>query len=444
MKLTIDAFRAVLQSRPAPPRFWIAYSGGLDSHVLLHLCARLERVSRVPALTAVHVHHGLQANADAWAVHCKQTCQDLNIPFLLIKVDASARPGESPEEAARNARYRAILSQLAPGEIVLTAQHRDDQAETLLLQLMRGAGLAGLAAMPECSELGPGLLMRPLLSYSRQELQAYAEQFNLRWVDDPSNLSMDHDRNYLRHRIIPLLAHRWPGVKKALSRTANHCAEAQRLLGDWSADLCQSALRADGESLDAERLKSLRRADQRLVLREWLRHSGYRMPPAVTIERILREVLPAARDKTPVVSWGEGEVRCYRNGIFLLPPQTPVDAGLTITWNGKCVLTLPDGNGKLTATMIEGRGIAPEAWQTGAITVRYRKGGESCRLPRRMGTRELKKLFQEAGIPPWLRARAPLVYINDELAAVADWWVCEPFAVTARECGMAIAWHRSN
>lgn len=441
MRLTLDNFRATLQRHPPPPRYWIAYSGGVDSHVLLDLCARLQRsMQAAPVFTAVHIHHGLQREADAWASHCELACRELSIPFLLVKVDASAEPGESPEEAARRARYRAIRSRLSAEEIVLTAQHRDDQAETLLLQLMRGAGLAGLAAMPECSNLGPGFLLRPLLNHSRRQLQTYAEEHDLRWIDDPSNLNLGHDRNFLRHQVIPLLEKRWPGVVKALSRTAGHCAEAQRLLGDLADDLCRSTRRADGISLDVARLSLLRAEDQRLVLRAWLRRAGYRMPPAVVIERILNEVLPAGPDKTPIVSWREGEVRRYRDGLFLLRPQFPIDPSVRISWDGSSALELPDNNGELDVSVTSGCAVDAETWRRASITVRYRQGGETCRLAGRTGTHTLKKLFQELGIPPWLRGRAPLVYINDELAVVAGWWVCAPFAVKPGESGIAISW----
>lgn len=440
MKLTLEDLSARLRFRANPPRYWIAYSGGLDSHVLLHLCAWLrEQTPGGPAFTAVHVHHGLHLQADAWAAHCERTCRDLNIPFFLLTVAACSKPGESPEEAARSARYRALQSLISPGETVLTAQHRDDQAETLLLQLMRGAGLAGLSAMPEYAEFGRGFLMRPLLHHSRQELQTYAQAHDLKWIEDPSNLDLGYDRNFLRHRVIPLLEERWPGLNKALGRTAGHCAEAQRLLKDLAADLCQAVRRPEG-GLGVERLKSLRASDQRLVLRSWLHDAGYRMPPAVILERILHEVLPAAPDRMPKVTWSEGEVRRYRDGLFALRPRPPLDPAAVMPWDGSSVLELPADNGSLGVSMGVGAGVDPRRWKRDSITVRYRRGGEACRLTGRTGAHTLKKLFQEAGIPPWLRERAPLIYVGEELAAVAGWWVCEPFAAGPDESGIVIRW----
>lgn len=431
------ALLGVLRSHPAP-RYWIAYSGGLDSHVLLHLCARLKAAQPGLSFQAVHVHHGLQEQADAWSEHCAETCRALDMPHLGLRVDARPRPGESPEEAARRARYAAIKARLADGDTVLAAQHRDDQAETLLLQLLRGAGLAGLAAMPELAPLEPGFLLRPLLGFAREELRAYALEHRLRWVEDPSNQDSAYDRNFLRNDIIPRLERRWPGLKKALGRTAGHCAEAQRQLGDLAADLCRTALNPDGQSLSVAKLRGFKPADQRLVLREWLRARKFRMPSQAVIERILREVLPARQDKTPQVAWREGEVRRYRDGLHLLPPLPACDASLALDWDGRSPLAW--AGGWLAAAPTAGAGLAAEHWRQGNIQVRHRQGGEACRLPGRAGSHDIKKLFQERGVPPWLRERAPLVYIGGELAAVGGWWVCEPFAGQAGGDNIALVW----
>lgn len=435
----VECLKLVLQRHPAP-RYWIAYSGGLDSHVLAHLCARIKAEGQVLDFQALHVHHGLQDSADVWSGHCAQVCHGLGLPFWELRVDARARPGESPEEAARLARYGAIRAHIQAGDVVLAAQHRDDQAETLLLQLMRGAGLAGLSAMPEIAPLSPGLLLRPLLGLARAQLRDYALAHGLCWVEDPSNRDIDYDRNFLRQEIIPRLEQRWPSLGKSLSRSAGHCAEARQRLGDLALDLCHSALNADGESLSVAKLQAFQTADQRWVLREWLRMRGFRMPSQAVIGRILAEVLPARQDKMPIVSWREGEVRRYRDGLYVLPPLSGVDRSAVLVWQGQASLELPDGNGKLATAKTAGQGLDCQAWERGPVTVRYRQGGERCRLPGRSGTHELKKLFQESGIPPWLRDRVPLVYLGDELAAVGGWWLCEPFAGHADVDNLAIVW----
>ena len=441
MPLSPAALQNILLRHPPTPRYWIAFSGGMDSHVLLHLCAQLNnRPENHLEFRAVHVHHGLQAAADAWTEQCATVCRGLNIPLLTLKVDAKAKPGESPEEMARRARYSALRQQLANNDIVLTAQHRDDQAETLLLQLVRGAGLAGLAAMPAFAPLTPGFLMRPLLEFSRDELRAYALANQLHWIEDPSNADTAFDRNFLRSEIIPRLQQRWPGLNKALSRSAQHCAEAQAQLGELGKDLCRAAFIAEDQSLEVSKLLGFSVSDQRLVLREWLRLRGFRMPSQAVLERILREVLPARADKMPLVSWGEGEVRRYRDRLYVLPMLSAFDTTTVMPWDGQSRVELPAGGGVLSAESSVSAGIAEAMWRSGPISIGFRQGGERIRLPGRTGTHELKKLFQEAGVPPWLRERTPLIYLGDELAAVADRWVSERFAGKAGESKIAIRW----
>ncbi|TAN48449.1 MAG: tRNA lysidine(34) synthetase TilS [Methylococcaceae bacterium] len=440
---------AVRLSQHGPAqRYWIGYSGGLDSHVLLHQCAGLNRNPAHPEFcgkqrfTAVHVHHGLQAAADEWATHCAAVCAELDLPFRLIHVDAQALPGQSPEEAARNARYRAFAELLAEGDVLLTAQHADDQAETVLLQLLRGSGLAGLAAMPEAMPFGKGRLLRPLLAWNRTALQDYARIHRLSWQEDPSNQQTAFDRNFIRHQILPLLTQRWPGVAVALSRTARHCAEAQGQLERWAEDLLHEAAagEADG-TLSVAALRRRQAPEQRLVLRHWLKQAGFRAPSTVVLQRVIHEALAAAQDRSPCVAWREGEIRRYRDRLYALPPLPALDAQEVFDWNGDEPLLLP-GNGVLTAVAQPGPGIKPELWR-GAKQVRYRQGGERCRLPRRQGNHLLKKLFQEdARLPPWVRERVPLLYIDGQLAAVGDLWICEPFADATH--GIALHWNETR
>ena len=233
---------------------------------------------------------------------------------------------------------------------------------------------------------------------------------------------------------------RWPGADQALARSAGHCAEAQQLLDGLAADLCRAALQADGASLSVAKLRACKPADQRLVLREWLRTRGFRMPSQAILARILQEALPARQDKTPRVAWREGEVRRYRDGLYLLPPPPAFDPKAALDWDGLGTLPLPGGNGTLEAIPGQAGGVDAALWARGKLSVRYRQGGEQCRLPGRHGSHDIKKLFQEQGVPPWLRERAPLLYLDGELAAVAGWWVCEPFAARVGTSGVALAW----
>lgn len=390
---------------------------------MLDLCARLGRAEGRFQFAALHVHHGLQAAADTWADHCAKVCAAYGLPFRLVHVDAKPKPGQSPEEAARNARYRAFGDWLAPGDSLLTAQHADDQAETVLLQLLRGAGLAGLAAMPEAMPLGRGSLLRPLLTWSRDALRQYAEEHGLGWVDDPSNQDISYDRNFIRGEVIPLLAGRWPGVAATLGRAARHCAEAQGQLRRLADDLLLAATSDEMPgTLDVIAIRQWRAEEQRLVLRHWLRKQGFRAPSSAVLQSVLNQTLAAREDRNPCVVWPEGEVRRYRGRLFVLPPLPRLDLSAVYVWDGGQPLFLP-GNGSVELCR-DGVGLPPRT-----MHVRYRQGGECCRLPGRQGSHALKKLFQEARhVPPWVRERVPLLYIDGQLAAVGDLWVCEPFA----------------
>jgi len=214
-------------------RFYIAYSGGVDSHVLLHCCASMPQLK--DRLTAVYVHHGLQAEAESWAKHCGKTAEDLGVEFLMLRVNAKAAPGESPEEAARNARYAVLKSLIKADDALLLAQHREDQLETVLLQLFRGSGLRGLSGMPERMAFGAGVMLRPLLNTPKQTIGDYARARQLSWIEDPSNQSNDYDRNFLRNAVVPLLKQRWPAIDKTVARSAKHCADAQVLVDEVAA-----------------------------------------------------------------------------------------------------------------------------------------------------------------------------------------------------------------
>ena len=435
---TPDYLEDILSRYPTAPVYWIAYSGGLDSTVLLHLCAALQERRAQRTFKAIHVHHGLQAEADAWANHCEQTCRRLGIGLRIQHADARPAPGDSPEASARSARYRVIRRCLEPGATVLMAQHQDDQAETLLLQLFRGAGLAGLAAMPVHAELAPGYLLRPLLDLPRTALRQYAGEHGLSWVEDPSNQNPKLERNFLRHAILPALLTHWPGIARTLARSARHCAEAHELLNARARELLGAVCGAEPHALDIPRLRSLGAGERRLVLRIWLKTCGYRTPPAAILERILAEGLNAGADRNPRVRWPEGEVRRYRDTLYLLPPLPAVASGMTHDWPSAATrCKLPDGHGELQLKAMPGGGIALDCWRAARCSIRYRQGGEKIRLPGRAGSHELRKLFQEAGIPPWIRERVPLIYLDAQLAAVGGFWVAAEVWTPA---GLAPVW----
>jgi len=422
----------VLSRYPSSRVYWIAYSGGLDSTVLLHLCAGLKIPGVDRLFKAIHVHHGLHPLADTWVAHCEDECRTLGIELHIHHVDAQAAPGQSPEEAARKARYRAIQHQIEPGDTVLLAQHQDDQAETLLLQLFRGAGLAGLAAMPVHALLVPGYVLRPLLYVSRSTLREFAKTQGLNWVEDSSNLDPGFQRNFLRNTILPELQTHWPGLARALSRTARHCAEAVELLDSSAAKLLKDARRPADNALNTNVLSNLVPGEQKLLIRAWLKDSEYRMSSAAVLDRILEHCLGADPDRNPIVRWTEGEVRRYREHLFLLPPLPRFLATTEVSWpKEEERLVLPGGNGELITETVPDGGIPLIRWQASIRTIRYRQGGEKIRLPGRAGTHQLRKLFQEAGIPPWIRERIPLIYLDDQLAAVGGYWLAADIVTPA-------------
>ncbi len=438
MNFSSDTLYGQLLSQPLPAAWQVAYSGGLDSSALLHAMAGLRGRFDIP-VGAVHVHHGLQADADRWADHCRRVCADHSIPLSVLQVDARPARGESPEAAARHARYAALADWLAPDHCLLTAQHQDDQAETLLLQLLRGAGVPGLASMPACTAFGEGIHLRPLLSVSRQALHDYALAAGLEWIEDPSNAETGLDRNFLRHSVMPLLQSRWPALSGNLSRSAAHAAEAAGLLDSLAMDDRQAAGGRDTDTLMVSALQALSPARQRNLLRFWMKQQAGHAPSAAVLTRVQHDVLDSRRDAMPCVQWGRHALRRYRDELFVLPVALPDQPRPECAWRLDAPLPLTDG-AVLTATPGVGEGLRRAAIGADGVRIRWRRGGETCRPAGRGHRHALKKLFQEAGVPPWQRHRIPLLYVENELAAVAGMWICEPFQAGPGEAGYRIDW----
>ena len=390
----------------------VGLSGGLDSTVLLHLLVQLRQTHSLPPISAVHVHHGLQAAADAWPAHCQGLCDGLSVPLQVVRVQVQA--GASIERAARDARYQVFVAATGAQEVLLTGQHRDDQAETLLFRLLRGAGVSGLAAMPRQRRLGAGHLCRPLLDVSRAELEAYAHENGLSWIEDPSNTQTDFSRTYLRHEVFPVLTRRWPRAAASMARSAAHCAEAQGLLDELAQQDLHDASAA-GEfawlnlpSLELAPLVRLSAARQRNALRHWL---AAFTPLPDTDHWAGWDALRDARDGAqPIWKLAAGELHragsriWWLSGEWLFPPVGPVPWTLPDQ-----MLALP-GNGRVCFV-----GDIPD----GPLQVSYRQGGEVMALGQR-GHRDLKRLLNERGVPLFARGRLPLVYRNEQLLAVAN------------------------
>jgi tRNA(Ile)-lysidine synthase len=425
---------------PSRARLRVAYSGGLDSHVLLHALATL-RESIAIELSAVHIDHGLQAASASWSEHCARICRELEIPCATSRVTVTGIDAEGTEAAARRARYAAFARMLEPGDHLVTAQQRDDQAETVLLQLLRGAGLAGLAAMPARSRLGCAELLRPLLCFDRRALHEYALRHELHWVEDPSNTNLNLRRNFLRHAVLPRIADQWPEAATNLARSACHAAEAQGLLDELAnADLagCHSADAAYPDGLSVAAVGRLSAPRQRNVLRYWLKKQNYRAPSEIQLKSLTDQLRTTTRSGSACISWPGVTIWRYRNLLVAMSAEPPADDRLDLTWDLSSVLDIP-GIGQLLVRPARGRGIAVGRLADG-LRVRLRQGGERCLLPGRNHHHSLKKLLQAAGVPPWERARLPLFYAGNDLVAVADRWTCAPYAAGPGEAGLAISW----
>lgn len=420
----LDTLAAALVDVPAERRL-VACSGGLDSMTLLACLAGLHRRQGLPPPRALHVHHGLQADADAWAAFVAEACARLEVPLRSERVRVTATGG-GPEADARAARYGCFEAVLGPGEHLLCAQHRDDQVETVFLRLLRGAGPAGLAGMAPRRRLGAGWLTRPLLELQRVQLAAAAAELGLAWIDDPANADSGFDRNHLRHRVLPALAERWPGYRETVARAARNCADQERLL---EAPVPAGPLPVAAIAGDP--------AAARTRLRRWLAEAGLAVPSRRRLDELLRQA-GARADAVPAVAVGAFEVRRFADALHLVPVRRPAPPTKPRAVAGPGVLALPHGTLRVVET--RGGGVAPGR---GPLELRFRGavgGALRARPVGRGGSAPLKRLLQEARVPPWERDRLPLLFAGDALAAVPGLWVCEGFAAPAGAPGWALHW----
>ena len=414
---------------PRAASYWIAYSGGVDSSVLLHLMAAVRERLGAP-VTAVHVDHGLQRDSGLWAEHCARQCAAIGMPLVALAVDARARSGQSPEAAARAARYAAIGDAMQAGDMLLTAHHLEDQAETVLLQMLRGAGVEGLSAMPLCRDWYGRWLVRPLLAASRDEILAWARARGIGWVDDPSNADSGPERNYLRHTVLPALTARWPAAARSLARSAHLCAQAAQTVAEQAdADLTRAGVDA-GARLRIDVLCALEPARAANLLRRWLRARGAPALPAARLDQALHQLCQARADAQPLVTWSGHALRRFRGEAWLVSGETVAAPQTLRRWDGR-TLDLGPGLGRLECREAA-PGIDPGRWRRGVVEVGYRRPGMRFRPAGAGASRDFKRLAHECGIPPWLRDRVPVIFIDGEPAALAGCCVCEPFTAGDR------------
>ncbi len=444
----------------------LGLSGGIDSVVLLHLLHQLSPRNEWH-LSALHVHHGISPQADAWAAFCADLCARCDIPLQIAHVDITPLREMGIEAAARKLRHEALSRQ--PVDFIALAHHLDDQAETLLLQLLRGAGVKGASAMPfvkcvvaqhtpsTCKGEGwgggekltltpPPVLLRPLLDISRAELLAYAQQHTLQWVEDDSNADDAYPRNFLRHRVLPLLEQRFPAYRATLARSARHFAEASVLLDELAvqdANMSIHFLEGEGEpSLEVARLQTLSQPRAKNLLRYFLATQGAPIPDSTRLEEMLRQLCHARSDAAVCITFGDWQVRCYRGKVYAFPMLPEPDTEFCAPWRGETTLALPELGGILHFEACMGYGLSLKKLQQATVTVRLRRGAEHIRPDNKRPTRTLKNLLQEHDIPPWQRDTLPLLFCDEMLVAIPGIGVEYTYQAAPEEEGRVLKWAR--
>lgn len=449
------AMDALLIVTGPKPRVAVAFSGGLDSTALAHMLVARRR--QLGGLRLIHVDHGLQAASRAWSRHCARQARAWRVPLVVREARVLVKRGDSPEAAARDARYAQLREVLQPGEVLVTAQHLDDQAETFLLQLFRGSGVAGLAAMPRRARFSNGWIARPLLDHSRAEIETYARHHRLEWVEDPSNQSERFGRNFLRHRIMPLLREKWPGVDQTIARAARHMAEADALL-DATANR-DLMLAADGDGLEVAALRRLPAARRRNALRVFIARAGLELPSTMQLKEISGSLLRARPDAQPQVDWRGGRVR-RRGGRIELQvksrsaqaPRLEPSKSSPKSWNWRDHREfILNDSGDLLALVDDAAGAIDLDKLPRVLELRARQGGETLRPGPRARTQALKKLLQAAKLTIEQRAALPLLFAGEvpkgrsksKLIAAGDRWLDASVSATVKSRRRArLVWRR--
>ena len=440
----LDPAANLLELTGRRPRVAVAFSGGMDSTVLAHGLARRRR--SFASLRLLHVDHGLQADSRDWSRHCADIARRLRLPFIGLEATIRRKKGESPEAAAREARYALLAMVLDPGEVLVTAQHRDDQVETLLLQLFRGAGVAGLAAMPAIMDFGPGRLCRPMLNVARQEIETYAREKKLRWVDDPTNMETQFARNFLRARVLPVIRQQWLGADEAIARSARHLAEAHSLLKNLGrADYHRVV---DGDGVNVAALRALPPSRRRNALRYFISRHRIDAPSTAQLTEIAGSLLTARPDAQPQIAW-RGAVMRRRAGRLVLEvkSQESADSSADLAskswlW-GKDRVCILNQRGDRLVLVDDAAGPIDLQRLPAMLEVRARSGGEKLRPGQQSRTQALKKLIQAAKMTVEERARLPLLFSGEQLIAAGDRWIDASVAANVKSRRRArLVWPR--
>ncbi|UDG80639.1 tRNA(Ile)-lysidine synthase [Candidatus Hartigia pinicola] len=417
----------------------VGFSGGIDSTVLLHVLCHIKNYYRpFMKIRAIHIHHGLNVKASAWEAHCKILCQQWNIPLVChyITVDSS---NNGIESSAREARYQSYRNELHDDEIILTAQHLDDQAETFILALKRGSGPAGLSSMPELLRFNTtdrqSWLLRPLLEIVRSNLEIYANENKLSWIEDDSNKDVRYDRNFLRLHVIPILSKRWPYFSVAVSRSALLCADQESLLDELLADALHNIIGDQGE-LFINGLLDCSSAKRNALLRRWIALHQVSMPSLNTLKRIWQEVALARQDAQPICQLGHVDIRRSQGKLWIVRRIKNL-LGQKIQWEYPKPLILPEELGLLK--VMQGEGNIRPPLPTEKVTVLFGVQG-ALKIVGRRHSRNSKKIWQELGVSPWMRRRIPLIYYNNQLITAVGYFITSEGKVVNNTSGVAYYW----
>jgi tRNA(Ile)-lysidine synthase len=424
---------------PSNSSILLALSGGVDSVVLLHVLSQLAP-SRSWRLSALHVHHGMSPHADSWTTFCTELCARYTIPLQVEQVDIAPLRELGIEAAARKLRHAALDRQSV--NFIALAHHQDDQAETLLLQLLRGAGLRGACAMPIIRlRAGKPTQVRPLLNVARSELVAYARHHALQWVEDESNLDEDYPRNFVRHRVMPVLEQRFPAYRTTLARSAHHFAEGSELLDQLAQIDAQGFL--SGKTLDVERLQALTIPRAKNLLRYFLHHLGAPMPQAVQLDGMLQQLCGAKQGATIKITLGHWQLGRFKGKVYAFPALPEPDEKLCVEWQGEPSIELPTLGGTLYFAPVIGHGLSLQKLQGARVTIRLRRGAERICLDDKRPTRTLKNLMQEQELPPWQRERLPLLFCGETLVAIPGVGVECAYQAKHEETALMLRWGAS-
>ncbi len=435
--MSIDELIKLLGSFILPQKdYFVAYSGGVDSHVLLDILATHHNSKN--QIHAIHINHHLSPNANTWEKHCFSICHSYGVSFEVENLDLSHLAGESLESLARDKRYEALQKMINERGDLLTAHHQQDQAETVLLQLLRGAGIKGLCAMPSEMPFGEGKLIRPFLNVTKDDILHYAKQKKLTWVEDESNQNSRFSRNYLRHYVMPNLISRWPETSANIARSAKHLSNTKKIIDEINQKDFKVIKQVDF-SISLDKLNQFSKERQQELIRYWLSELDLPVPSTKQLSQVFNDVINAKQDANPCCQWPGAEVRRFKQKLYAMLPLTPLPNALSIAWSWPDDCLLPALLGVVRSEQVVGLGIRSHFLnQAQNLQIRFRQQNEYFHPAGRQHSQSLKKLLQEWEIPTWLRDRIPLLYADDKLISVIGYGIRQDVQVDEDEIGWRI------